>query len=133
MTAMVVNDTLGACKSTSRSKPSFLPVRGGRCLRGGPHERPECYTNIHSVSWRTPPPPEVGSKLDVEARFLGRRLAYTYEIVDLEQVAGGALMKLRNRGAPSGFAKVAAPMVAKAMKSAMGEVLDRLARRLASR
>ena len=85
------------------------------------------------MSWRAPPPPEVGSKLDVEARFLGRRLAYTYEIVDLEQVAGGALMKLRNRGAPSGFAKVAAPMVAKAMKSAMGEVLDRLARRLASR
>jgi hypothetical protein len=94
--------------------------------------------------------------MDFEARFLGRRLAYTYEVVDLEpgrrlvmrtadgpfpmettytweQVTGGTLMKLRNRGAPSGFAKIAAPMMAKAMKSAMGKDLARLAQRLANR
>ena len=48
-----------------------------------------------------------------------------------ERVAGGTLMRLRNRGAPSGFAKVAAPMMAKAMRSAMAKDLERLAQRLA--
>jgi len=123
---------------------------------GDPTNAPEWYANIHSVTWRTSPPVVVGSKMDFEARFLGRRLSYTYEVVDLdpgrrlvmrtsdgpfpmettytwEQVDGGTLMKLRNRGAPSGFAKVAAPMMAKAMKSAMGKDLARLAARLTNR
>ena len=123
---------------------------------GDPTNAPEWYANIESVRWRTPPPTAIGSKMDFEARFLGRRLAYTYEVVELEpgrrlvmrtadgpfpmattytweQVAGGTLMKLRNRGAPSGFAKVAAPVMAKAMQSAMGKDLNRLARRLANR
>jgi uncharacterized protein YndB with AHSA1/START domain len=123
---------------------------------GDPTNAPEWYANIHSVSWRTPPPMALGSQMDFEARFLGRRLAYTYEVVDLEpgqrlvmrtadgpfpmettytweEVAGGTLMKLRNRGEPSGFAKVAAPMMAKAMRSAMGKDLARLGKRLADR
>ena len=123
---------------------------------GDPTNAPEWYANIHSVSWRTPPPMALGSKMDFEARFLGRRLAYTYEVVDLEpgrrlvmrtadgpfpmettytweDVAGGTLMKLRNRGAPSGFAKVAAPVMARAMRSAMAKDLARLAQRLESR
>ena len=133
-----------------------FPCEEVAAYAGDPTNAPEWYANIHSVSWRTPPPTALGSKMDFEARFLGRRLAYTYEVVDLEpgrrlvmrtadgpfpmettytweRVAGGTLMKLRNRGAPSGFAKVAAPMMAKAMKSAMGKDLDRLAQRLASR
>jgi Polyketide cyclase / dehydrase and lipid transport len=108
------------------------------------------------VTWQTPPPVAVGSQLDFEARFLGRRLSYTYEVVDLEPgqrlvmrtadgpfpmettytweaVAGGTLMKLRNRGAPSGFSKVAAPMMVRAMRSAMTKDLERLSRRLTER
>jgi uncharacterized protein YndB with AHSA1/START domain len=123
---------------------------------GDPTNAPEWYANIESVRWRTPPPTALGSMMDFEARFLGRRLAYTYEVVDLEpgrrlvmrtadgpfpmettytweQVNGGTLMKLRNRGAPSGFAKVAAPVMAKAMRSAMRKDLDRLTQRLANR
>ena len=123
---------------------------------GDPTNAPEWYANIHSVSWRTPPPMALASKMDFEARFLGRRLAYTYEVVDLEpgrrlvmrtadgpfpmettytweDVAGGTLMKLRNRGAPSGFAKVAAPVMARAMRSAMAKDLARLAQRLENR
>jgi len=123
---------------------------------GDPTNAPEWYANIQSVTWRTAPPVVLGSQMDFEARFLGRRLTYTYEVVDLdpgrrlvmrtadgpfpmettytwEQVDGGTLMKLRNRGAPSGFAKVAAPIMAKAMKSAMGKDLARLAARLANR
>ncbi len=123
---------------------------------GDPTNAPEWYANIHAISWRTPPPTALGSRMDFEARFLGRRLAYTYEVVDLEpgrrlvmrtadgpfpmettytweQVAGGTLMKLRNRGAPSGFARLAAPVMAKAMKSAMVKDLNLLAQRLANR
>lgn len=38
------------------------------------------YRNIESVRWLTPPPPAVGSRLEFVARFLGRRLRYTYEV-----------------------------------------------------
>ena len=44
------------------------------------------YENIESVEWRTPPPLAVGTRLEFVARFLGRRLAYTYEV--REHVAG---------------------------------------------
>ena len=44
------------------------------------------YENIESVAWRTPPPLAVGSRLEFVARFLGRRLAYIYEV--REHVAG---------------------------------------------
>ena len=44
---------------------------------------PEWYANIDSVDWQTPPPATVGSKMTFVARFLGRRLEYTYEFVDL--------------------------------------------------
>jgi hypothetical protein len=50
---------------------------------GDPTNAPQWYVNIESVVWRTPQPVAVGSRLDFVARFLGRRLAYTYEVVDL--------------------------------------------------
>ena len=37
-----------------------------------------------SVGWRTPPPVAVGSRMDFVAQFLGRGLAYTYEVVELD-------------------------------------------------
>jgi uncharacterized protein YndB with AHSA1/START domain len=107
-----------------------------------PSNAPEWYANIESVAWETAPPIAVGSRLAFVAQFLGRRLAYTYEIVDL--VPGSRLvmrtaqgpfpmettytwephgegrtrMTLRNRGEPSGFSKVGAPMMAAAMRRA---------------
>lgn len=121
---------------------------------GDPGNAPRWYANIESVRWRTAPPVTVGSCMDFEAKFLGRRLAYTYEVVDLEpgrhlvmrtadgpfpmettytwtSVPGGTLMRLRNRGTPTGFAKVAAPMMRTAMRGAMTKDLSRLAERLA--
>jgi uncharacterized protein YndB with AHSA1/START domain len=117
---------------------------------GDPDKAPEWYVNIKSVEWKTPPPMAVGSRLTFVAHFLGRRLAYTYEIVEL--VPGERLvmrtsegpfpmettytwaslgesrtrMTLRNRGQPSGFGKLAAPLMAAAMRRANRKDLARL-------
>jgi uncharacterized membrane protein len=118
-----------------------------------PDNAPEWYANIESVCWQTPPPLTVGSRVEFEARFLGRRLAYTYEVADLvplerlvmrtsdgpfpmettytwSDAPGGTTMALRNRGTPSGFSKVAAPMMRRAMRAAMTKDLARLAEHL---
>jgi len=121
-----------------------------------PANAPVWYENIESVEWRTPPPAAQGTRVAFVARFLGRRLAYTYEIAEL--VAGerlvmrtsegpfpmettytwadapdGTRMTLRNRGEPAGFARVGAPMMARSMRKANRKDLDRLRRLLASR
>ena len=49
-----------------------------------PSDAPRWYANIESVAWVTPPPVGLGSRMDFVARFLGRRLAYTYEVVVFE-------------------------------------------------
>jgi uncharacterized membrane protein len=107
------------------------------------------YENIKSVTWETPKPLGVGSRMRFEASFLGRRMAYTYEVRDLEPgrrfvmataegpfpmettyewegAPGGTLMRLRNRGEPSGFAGMAAPLMARAMRRANQKDLARL-------
>ena len=113
-------------------------------------QRPEWYENIESVRWESPPPAAVGSRVAFVARFLGRRLAYTYEVRELvpgerlvmstaegpfpmettytwaDTAAGGTRMTLRNRGEPAGFAKVAAPVMAAAMRRANRKDLARL-------
>jgi hypothetical protein len=49
---------------------------------GDPSNAPEWYANIVSVRWQSPPPVDVGSRLDFVANLLGRTLAYTYEVVE---------------------------------------------------
>jgi len=108
------------------------------------------YENIESVEWETARPLAVGTRIVFAARFLGRRLAYTYEVRELapgerfvmstaqgpfpmettytweDTPSGGTRMTLRNRGEPSGFANVAAPMIARAMRRASRKDLARL-------
>ncbi len=124
---------------------------------GDPSNAPEWYVNIEAVTWRTPPPMAEGSEVEFVARFLGRRLAYTYEVVELVprarlvmRTAEGpfpmettytwapqddvrTLMTLRNRGKPSGFASLTAPMMAAAMRRANTKDLRRLKDLLESR
>jgi hypothetical protein len=121
---------------------------------GDPSNAPAWYVNISSVEWLTPPPVAVGSRMSFVARFLGRRLAYTYEVVELvpgERLVmrtaqgpfpmettytwrpdgdGATLMTLCNRGEPSGFASVGAPMMGAAMRRANAKDLAALKRRL---
>ena len=109
---------------------------------GDPTNAPKWYANIKSVEWKTPAPLRVGSKMAFVAHFLGRRLEYTYEIVELvpgerlvQRTEAGPFpmettytwefldenrtrMTLRNRGEPSGFAKIGARAMELAMRRA---------------
>lgn len=113
------------------------------------------YENITSVTWETPAAPlAVGSRVAFEARFLGRRMAYTYEVAELvpgerlvmgtaqgpfpmettytwvDAPRGGTRMTLRNRGEPAGFTRVLGPAIARAMRSANRRDLEALKRLL---
>ena len=130
------------------------PVAEVAAFAGDPTNAPDWYVNIDSVEWRTPPPVAVGSRMAFVARFLGRRLAYTYEVAELvpgERLvmrtadgpfpmettytwealdAGATRMTLRNRGRPAGFATVAGPFLAAAMRRANQKDLAALRTRL---
>jgi uncharacterized membrane protein len=126
------------------------PVDEVSAYAADPGNASEWYDNIESVEWVTDPPLRLGSQLGFRAKFLGRALAYTYEVVEL--VPGERLtmrtsqgpfpmettytwravdedsthMTLRNRGEPAGFSKVAAPMMATAMRRANRKDLSQL-------
>jgi Polyketide cyclase / dehydrase and lipid transport len=108
------------------------------------------YQNILAVEWQTPRPVAVGSRIAFVARFLGRRLTYTYEVRELiagerlvmttsegpfpmettytwhDTASGGTRMTLRNRGEPSGFPRLAAPFMTRAMRHANTKDLERI-------
>lgn len=122
-----------------------------------PSNAPSWYANIESVDWKTSPPLQVGSAVTFVARFLGRRLEYTYEFAEL--VAGERLvmrtqqgpfpmettytwgptpegstrMALRNRGQPAGFSKLMTPIMASAIHRANRKDLVKLKSILESR
>ena len=119
-----------------------------------PDNAPTWYVNIKSIEWRTPRPVTVGSRIAFVAQFLGRRMAYTYEIVEF--IAGERLvmrtvdgpfpmettytwqpvggrrtrMTLRNRGTAAGSSAWMAPFMGYAMRRANRKDLALLKRLL---
>jgi uncharacterized protein YndB with AHSA1/START domain len=107
-----------------------------------PENAPRWYANISSVELEAAPPVTVGSRMAFVAHFLGRRLAYTYEVREIvtgerfvmstsegpfpmrttytwtDAPGGGTRMTLRNEGEPSGFGQLTAPVMARAMRRA---------------
>ena len=99
---------------------------------------------------KTDKPLKVGSKIAFKAKFLGRELAYVYEIVDfipekklIMRTSDGPFsmetsyiwesvdsrttcMSLRNRGNPKGFSKLFAPFMSLAIKKANQKDLKQL-------
>src|SRR3954470_21547879 len=107
-----------------------------------PSNAPAWYVNIKAVEWKSTPPVGVGTRVAFVAHFLGRRLAYTYELTEfvpgerlVMRTAEGPFpmettytweatgeqstrMTLRNCGEPTGFSKLAAPLMVAAMRRA---------------
>ena len=133
------------------------PVAEVASFVSNPDNAPAWYENIKSVEWKSAPPLAVGSRVAFVAHFLGRRLAYTYEIVELEPgnklvmrtsegpfpmettytwqalAEGGTRMTLRNRGEPNGFAKLMSPLMEGAMRRANRKDLEHLKQLLEGR
>lgn len=118
-----------------------------------PSNAPQWYANISSVQWQTEPPLQVGTKVAFVARFLGRTLRYTYEVVEHTPTSlvmrtaegpfpmatsytyeatpeGNTRMVLRNRGTPTGFARRLRPLMQVAMRRANRKDLRALKRHL---
>lgn len=115
-----------------------------------PDNAPSWYVNIKSIEWKSPPPLCIGSKVAFVAYFLGKRMAYTYEVAEYiphkhlvmrtaegpfpmettytweTSAQNGTRMTLRNRGDPSGFSRLIAPFIAMAMRRANRSDLTRL-------
>jgi hypothetical protein len=118
-----------------------------------PTNAPEWYANIREVDWQTDPPLAVGTRAAFVARFLGREMRYTYEVVEYDTSSlvmrtaegpfpmetsyryeatpeGHTRMTLRNRGNPSGFARLVSPFLQMAMRRANRKDLEALKQRL---
>jgi len=117
-----------------------------------PDNAPDWYVNIDSSEWLTPKPLQLGSQIAFKAQFLGRSLAYVYEIIELipneklvMRTADGPFlmettytwtmvdeqstkMTLRNRGEPKGFSKLFAPFMARMMRRANNKDLQNIKR-----
>lgn len=126
------------------------PAHEVAAFSADPDRVPEWYANIRSVEWITSRPLQVGSQIAFVAHFLGRRLAYTYEVVELvpqrrfvmrttqgpfpmettytwePRPGESTRMTLRNRGTPSGFSKWVSPFMALAVRRANQKDLRRL-------
>ena len=126
------------------------PIEQVAAYVGDPSNAPEWCRHIASAQWQTEPPMMLGSLITFRARVLGRDLVYTYQVVEFTpgeqlamRIAGGPFpintiytwrpvghrvthMTLRNHGEPQGLARLAAPLIAAAMRRSVRQDLGRL-------
>lgn len=115
-----------------------------------PGNAPAWYVNIKSAAWLGTPEIAIGNTVAFRAHFLGRRLEYTYTVREYvpgdrlvmatedgpfamettydwtDTPSGGTRMTLRNAGEPTGFARIARPVMERAMRRANHKDLRRL-------
>jgi hypothetical protein len=132
------------------------PVEKVAKFASDPCNATKWYVNIKSVecltveAGKSPKPLQIGSRIAFTAQFLGKKLVYTYEVVEnipnkkfVMRTADGPFpmettytwesitsnstrMTLRNRGVPSGFSKLFAPFMAIMMRKANNNDLKML-------
>jgi uncharacterized membrane protein len=126
------------------------PIEEVSEFAANPDNAPEWYVNIDSAEWQTQKPLTIGSRVAFKAQFLGRKLAYIYEIAEyipgqklVMKTADGPFpmettytwvaidgnstnMTLRNRGIPTGFSKILTPFISTMMKKANNKDLKKL-------
>jgi uncharacterized membrane protein len=133
------------------------PINEVAKFASDPDNATKWYVNIKSVEWKSPKPLQIGSHIAFIAQFLGKKLAYTYEVVEnvpnkkfVMRTADGPFpmettytweskdgntthMTLRNRGTPAGFSKLFAPFMVVMMRKANNNDLKTLKSVLESR
>ena len=72
------------------------PTADVAAFAADPDNAPVWYANIKSIRWDSEPPLRVGSRLAFVAEFLGKRLAYTYEVIEF--VPGERLVMRTDQG-----------------------------------
>ena len=115
-----------------------------------PANAPTWHDHIKSAAWISHPVAHVGSRIAIVAELLGRKLEFTYEIVEFEPGEklvmrsiegpfpmetvyrfeetrdGHTQMTMRNHGEPTGMSKLMTPMIATAMRHAGEKDLAKL-------
>lgn len=114
-----------------------------------PDNAPEWYVNIKTSEWRTVKPLSRGSKFAFTAHFMGKKLSYTYEVIEFSdtkfvmRTAEGPFpmettyqfekinevttkMILHNCGSPTGFSKLFAPFMNMMMRKANRKDLNKI-------
>ena len=141
----------------STSTTINCPLHRVASYSADPDNVPEWYVNIKSVEWKTQRPAAVGSQIAFVAHFLGKRLAYTYEIIEfvpderlVMRTSEGPFpmetsyrweaitdvttrMTLRNRGQPTGFSALMSPFMSFMIRRANNKDLALLKRVMENR
>lgn len=125
------------------------PLQKVAAFACNPDNAPKWYVNIKSAERLSSGDLATGSHIAFTAHFLGKKLSYTYEVVEFSETrfvmrtAQGPFpmetsylfkridertteMTLRNMGQPSGFSKLFAPFMSTMMRKANQKDLNKI-------